>query len=309
MKKSAVTRIVIWSVVAVLLGGILICALVFAEAPNTLIINPGIYKYDNQNEYSVGKTDYVSATVENIAVDWISGEVNIIPYDGDTVKIEETSYDDIEEKYELRWRIKENTLYIKPCKSTGAWNLANKIPAKYLYVYLPESLAADINKIEIETASASINITGVTATEMDAATASGDMWLEKCTATNLNIENVSGYVNCTGLNAETVEAETVSGNLEFMGNLNELDAESVSGTVYLSATDAPDRADVSTVSGEIKFAVPDNDGFNIRLDSVSGKITSDFPLTVNNGNRTYGNGIRNYDFETVSGNVYMEIKE
>lgn len=312
MKKSAVTRIVIWSVVAVLLVGILIGSLVLVINPNASIITGAYedYKYDNENEYSVGNTDNVSAQIQNIEVDWVSGKVNIIPYDGDTVKIEESSYDEIEEKYELRWRVKDNTLYIKPCKSTGTWNLAEKIPTKYLYIYLPEALSVNMNKIEIDTASAWISIMGITATEIDTATASGDTWLEKCTVTNLNIENVSGYTNCTEVNAENVDAETVSGNIDFKGTVKVFDVESVSGTVYYgSSSVAPDSADISTVSGEIKLKIPDNDGFNVRLDSVSGKITSDFPLTINGNNKTYGNGTRNYDFETVSGNVTIEITE
>lgn len=313
MKKSAVTRIVIWSVVAVLLVGILIGSLVLAENSNASIIDMGTYenyRYDNENEYAVGNTEYASASISNIEIDWVSGKVNIIPYDGDTVKIEETSAKAIEEKYELRWRVKENTLYIKPCKSTGTWNLAEKIPTKTLYIYLPEDLAVAMNKIEIDTASAWISIIGITATEVDTTTASGDTWLEKCTVTNLNIENVSGYVNCTEFSAEKIDAETVSGNVEIMGSVKELDVESVSGTVYYcSSSTAPDSADVSTVSGEIKLEIHDNDGFNIDFDSVSGKITSDFPLTISSGNQTYGNGTRNYDFETVSGNVNIKIIE
>lgn len=311
MKKSAVARIVIWSVVAVLLIGILVGSLVFATNPNITTITGEYenYRYDHENEYSVGNIDSISAQIQNIEIDWVSGKVNLIPYDGDTVKVEEFSVNDIEEKYELRWRVKENTLYIKPCESTGTWNLANKIPTKTLCVYLPEALAANMNKIEIDTASAWISVTGVTATEIDTATASGDTWFEKCTVTNLNIENVSGYTNCTEVNAEKIDAETVSGNIDVLGNVKTFDAESVSGTVYYgSSSVAPDSADISTVSGEIKLRLPDNDGFNIRFDSVSGKITSDFPLTINGGDKTYGNGNRSYDLETVSGNVNIELE-
>lgn len=310
MKKSAVARIVIWSVVAVLLIGILVGSLVFATNPNITTITGEYenYRYDHENEYSVGNIDSISAQIQNIEIDWVSGKVNLIPYDGDTVKVEEFSVNDIEEKYELRWRVKENTLYIKPCESTGTWNLANKIPTKTLCVYLPETLAANMNKIEIDTASAWISVTGVTATEIDTATASGDTWFEKCTVTNLNIENVSGYTNCTEVNAEKIDAEIVSGNIDVLGNVKTFDAESVSGTVHLATDIAPDSADISTVSGEIKLRLPDNDGFNIRFDSVSGKITSDFPLTINGGDKTYGNGTRSYDLETVSGNVNIELE-
>lgn len=108
---------------------------------------------------------------------------------------------------------------------------------------------------------------------------------------------------------ERIDAETVSGNVEIMGVVKELRADSVSGTVLLCTGEAPQSADVSTVSGDIKFELPENDGFYIDFDSVSGKVTSEFSLIINNGKKVYGNGQRRFDFETVSGNAYLEIKE
>lgn len=313
MKKSAIARIIIWSVTAVLLTGILVFSMMFDFNDNAAVINMGKYenyRYDNENEYSVGNTDSISAPIKNIEIDWVSGDVNIIPYSGETVKLEETSADDIEEEYELRWRVKEDTLYIKPCKSTGTWNLVKKIPTKTLYVYLPEALTVNMNQIEIDTTSAGISVTGITASEIDVTTASGDIWLEKCMVTNLDVENVSGYTNCTEVNVEKIDAEIVSGNIEIMGKAKEINAESVSGAVCYSSSDSsPERADISTVSGEIKLQIPENNGFILSFDSVSGKITSDFPLTISGDDRIYGNGICNYDFETVSGNVTVEIFE
>ena len=60
MKKTAIVRIVIWSVVALVLTGILISALVFKKNPDAPIISND-YKYDNEKEYSVGATE-LSAT-------------------------------------------------------------------------------------------------------------------------------------------------------------------------------------------------------------------------------------------------------
>lgn len=311
MKKSAILRIVIWSVVAVLLIGILLGVLVLSNNSKAPTINIGdyeIYKYDNENEYTVGASDLSAEAFTSINVDWINGRVNVIAYNGDTVKIEETSADDIEEKHELRWRVKENTLYIKPCKSSKGWNFVNDIPTKELYVYIPEDLAVTMNRVQIDTASAEISVTGISATKIDTTSASGNTWLEKCNAADMDVESVSGYVNLTESSAEKIDAETVSGNVEIMGTVKDLSADSISGTVLLCTSEAPQSADISTISGSIIFQLPDNDGFNIDLDTVSGRISSDFPLTMNNGSQTYGDGSRNYDFETVSGDINIEIK-
>lgn len=314
MKKSAIARIVIWSVVALILTGLLISALAirqknfWASFFNSSIIDSfryETYTYDNENDYIAGSSVVISEQITNIDVDWISGSVKIIAHDSDKIKCEESASDPIEEKYQLRYRVKGDTLYIKPCKSMRTFN---KIPYKDLKIYIPYDLASAMNEIDVETASAEISLTEITARELDLSTASGDVWLEKCSAVDINLENVSGYINLTETNADKVEAEFVSSNIEIMGTVGRLSVESVSGNVYLDSDTAPNIVDISTVSGDIKFEIPENDGFSIELDSVSGKVTSDFPLTLNKGNKIYGNGSRNYEFETVSGDVSIKMK-
>lgn len=308
MKKTAIVRIVIWSVVALVLTGILISALVFKKNPDASVISND-YKYDNEKEYSVGATELSATEFTSVRVDWISGNIYLHAYDGDKVKVEETSNDDIEEKYELRWLVKDNTLYIRPCKSMSSWSLTDEFPTKDLFIYIPYDLAAMMDKVHIDNASASVNISGITAEEFDIASASGDIWYEKCDADEMKIENVSGYINITETNIDIFDIESVSGNVEIMGIVNSLNIDSVSGEVILCTNQVPQSADVSTVSGDIKFQLPENDGFCIDFDSVSGKVTSEFPLTINNSKQTYGNGSRDFDFETISGNAYIEKKK
>lgn len=308
MRKSAIVRIVIWSVVALVLTGILISALVFKKNPDAPIISND-YKYDNENEYSVGTTELPATAFTSVRVDWISGSIYLHAYDGDKVKVEETSNDDIEEKYQLRWLVKDNTLYIRPCKSMSSWNLADEIPTKDLFIYIPNDLAVIMDEVEIDNSSACMSISGITADEFDIASVSGDIWFEKCNANEMKIENVSGYVNLTETNADIFDIENVSGNVEIMGIVNSLSADSVSGEVLLCTNQAPQSADISTVSGDIIFQLLESEGFCIDFDSVSGKVTSEFPLTINDGEQTYGNGSRDFNFETVSGNAYIEIKK
>ncbi len=314
MKKSAIARIVIWSVVALILTGLLISALVIPQKGFwTSLFNSSIfdsfryetYTYDNENEYIAGSSVVISEQITNIDVDWISGSVKIIANDSDKIKFEESASDPIEEKYQLRYRVKGDTLYIKPCKSMRT---LNKIPYKDLEIYIPYDLASAMHEIDIETASAEISLTEITAKELELSTASGGVWLEKCSAVDINLENVSGYINLTETNADKVDAEFVSSDIEIMGTVGRLRVKSVSGNVYLDSDTAPNSVDISTVSGNIKFEIPENDGFSIEFDSVSGKITSDFALTLNKGTQIYGNGSRDYEFETVSGDVSVKMK-
>ena len=73
MKKSAIARIVIWSVVALVLTGILIGTLIFRENPNAPIIfgKEQGYKYSNEKEYAVGASEMPAESFTSISVDWI----------------------------------------------------------------------------------------------------------------------------------------------------------------------------------------------------------------------------------------------
>lgn len=110
-------------------------------------------------------------------------------------------------------------------------------------------------------------------------------------STDIDIEDAIGDVN----------AETVSGTIRVRrSQLTGLRAESVSGTISYEGALAPTGFyRVNTHSGSITLTLPANVGASLELETFSGRISSDFPLTMQPG-QTTGRG-RRMDFTLGNG--------
>jgi len=140
------------------------------------------------------------------------------------------------------------------------------------------------------------------------------MSLEIAVPTNLLVsaKNVSGDVTVTGAHGN-VEAASVSGDVRLEKlHADGVRATSVSGDVDVQVDEFTGRGDLvfRSVSGDVTLDAPRNFDADIALSTVSGEINSDFPLVLN-GSRMrrrkvearIGNGGRRFDVSTVSGNL------
>lgn len=125
----------------------------------------------------------------------------------------------------------------------------------------------------------------------------------------LDLRDVQGRITIEGVSADIdiedavgdVSAETVSGSVRIRrSRLSGLRAEAVSGTIaYEGNLDANGSYRMNTHSGSITLALPADVGARLELETFSGRITSDFPLTLQPGQAT-GRG-RRMEFTLGSG--------
>ena len=157
-------------------------------------------------------------------------------------------------------------------------------------VALPPGVSLDAKGV-----SASIDVTGV----------SGD----------INVQSVSGDVNLSDISGD-VKSGSVSGNVTVRGGtLGTIAANSVSGNVSVSVDALSGAGELvfSTVSGDVEATLPSGLGADIQMSTISGELTSDFPLTLPGGDRSdrrsirgrIGAGGRTLRFTTVSGDVVL----
>ena len=272
-KTGAIIRLVIWSVVLVLVTGILLGEL--AGAPfqfNPLNISITDQYLFNDGEYNRGGGK-VDALVDSLEIEWISGEVTVTPYEGETILLEETSGLSLDEQ--LRWKAEGTTLKIFPRKPFRFMGVIS-LPEKDLNIYLPQ---------------------GMVPKELEITSVSGEIDLKQFSCTEAALETVSGDINVLG-------CDSVSGNLSFNGNLQQLDWSGVSGDAELTIASMPREIGAECVSGDITIAMTDGPGFTVETDTTSGEFLCDFPLI---NSRRYGDGSAEYQFESVSGNVNLKI--
>ncbi len=147
---------------------------------------------------------------------------------------------------------------------------------------------------------------------VEVGTVSGDIELRKI-AGRIEISTVSGEVDADDA-AGDLEAESVSGTIAVRGGkLRGLRTESVSGDLtYEGSFDATGDYRFNSHSGDVRIAIPANGGASLELETWSGNISSDFPLTLQPGEMTgrnrrmqfnVGRGGARLSAETFSGDI------
>jgi len=286
VNKSAVVRIVIWSVVLAILVGAFVCAMIF-EGDNVMFgihINVSGYKYDDADSYRVGGGESTD-TITALDINWIDGSVDIVAVDGDKITISET-YDGEDEDKRLRWKVENGKLTVKYCKS-GRLTATKKSLNKQLTVEVPRAMLESMSTVDVELVSADLNLRGVKANEMDVESVSGKIMIEG-TITELGIE-------------------TVSGDLDLVGYIERANIEGVSATLKTTLLNDWATLDIETVSGNIEVYLPESTttGFEAIMDAVSGSIQVEGfdDLTQKKSYCRYGDGGIRMNVDAVSGNL------
>lgn len=286
MRKSAIIRIIIYSILLVLLAGIFATGLHWYRTGNSpwnwagWNFSVGGYNYKNSSDYSVGAGELDSAGITKLEINWMDGEVNIVSGRDNKILLEEES--GLEEKNQLRYLVSGNTLIIQyAAPRMGLYRLNEN---KHLTVTLPVSVIENLEELEVDAVSAKGFIRGVTAGKCDIDNVSGNYEIIDCNFGKLSFDNVSGH--CT-----------------FTGSADELNMDTVSGDLKAEFANIPRKIDGDAVSGEVTLTIPEGAGFTVEYDSVSGDLNCDKPMTKKGGYYICGDGEIQIEVDSVSGDL------
>jgi DUF4097 and DUF4098 domain-containing protein YvlB len=157
-----------------------------------------------------------------------------------------------------------------------------------LRISVPEN-----SSIDVGTVSADIDVTDVGG-EQNLHTVSGDVTTES-TGAELSAESVSGDIEVSGDNADgELEANTVSGDVTLFRLAGEVAGGSISGDVIVDEGSF-DRAELSTVNGDIVFLGQLRDDGRLSIETINGSVEVDFTGNVSARFEidTFNGGIRN----------------
>lgn len=291
MKRNAIARIVIWSLVTVLLTSLLIVGI---NAPPSSFFTGdwsfGIIgvTYKNSALYNVGGGT-VTDEFHSIKVNWTNGKINIESYDGEDTVISETEVAEKENK--LRWRVEDGVLKIQQMAAGMRFGL-KKTPKKTLTVKIPSSAAEKLKNVNTDSVSAEVNIIGIAA--------SG----------KIEIDTVSGSAALKSIKTAGLDIDTVSGEVNAEGEISELESDSVSGDITVSSAIPLEKLDCDSTSGNIRLTIPKNSGFTLKADTVSGDISCGLPTVSESKNRRVcGDGSADFETDTVSGDLIIKGME
>lgn len=160
------------------------------------------------------------------------------------------------------------------------------------------SITGSGGEVEANTTNGDITITDV-AGRVEASALSGEITLSQVRGSidasavtgsievrdvegELHLETTSGDILITNAKARDVEVSTSAGEIAFAGSI-----------------DASGRYEFSTHSGTIDLAIPANTNARFIVGTFSGEIDSDFPITLQPGDRSRSN--RRFEFTVGTG--------
>ncbi len=126
--------------------------------------------------------------------------------------------------------------------------------------------------LEIDSVSASIDVTGVAPSSLSIDSVSGDVVVAGAPR-EISVDSVSGAVTLT-VNSPDVNVDSVSGDIVLRGRMNgEVSAETVSGRIDVAVKDEKLRElSATTVSGDATLRTGLAANGRIRLETVSGDL-------------------------------------
>lgn len=278
MKSNAVMRILLYSAVLIVLIGILVCGLFF-----------GMFSGRRSN-FSFGWDDDAVVTssgstgadrIRQLEIDWASGSITIQPGETDSILYEETGAG--QSKYQMAVSESGGKLSIRYCKNRMMPGIGlSGNTRKDLTITVPADWVCE--ELELNVASADVDISGLTIRQVDFNGASG----------------VCSFRGCT---VDELEADTASGDIRYTGTLNSLDCGAASASFRGVLDNCPDKIKMSSASGDLDLTLPADAGFTLDKSTASGEFFSEFPTLNQNGNHICGDGSCRITFSAASGNV------
>lgn len=185
-------------------------------------------------------------------------------------------------------------------------------------------------RLSVSGYSSDVSIRGVRG-EVEVVTMNGDVVIEDA-STRVEFESVSGDIRLARIQGN-LRGEAVSGDVELIDATGEVDLETVSGDLTLrnvrsrsvrvetmngeiefeGPTESGGRYDFSSHSGDLRLVLPAALGATIAVETFSGSIDSDFPITLVPGQRhgkqfefRVGDGSARIDASSFSGGIYIQ---
>lgn len=255
MKASAITRIIIFSFVIILLATILSAGIILGGPSGVVLSDDYISSGNIQSSGSV-----TASEIKTLEIHWVSGSVTIRAADTDQITFSENGSSD--ETNTMLWKQSGDKLTLQFCKPKTVLGISlglNSNASKDLVITVPQDWVC--TQLDITSVSSEIDIDGIAADSIDLESVSGRSSITG-TLGKISIDTVSGDCILTlPAGAESIELDSVSADLtiywpENHGYTTEIDG--VSGDVHSDFStpvhgDGACSIEADGVSGDIKI--------------------------------------------------------
>ena len=276
MKRNAIFRMILFAFLAVVLLGVLIAGIALKNYRM-----PGVVVRESFDAPEVSGHQFSAKEIDKLKIEWAAGNIVLVPVEGNEISVTEEL---LEGSKTMVLKKDDSTLYVQYCEGAVGLSFGSGGLKKNLYITVPKDW--ECKELEIDAASATVQGENLTIRELASSTASGSH-----TFTNCQVEKLT--------------METVSGDLNFTGSLEKLNYNGVSAQADVVLTNSPKSIEMETVSGDLNLTLPEQCGFTLEKDTVSGRFSSELPATEEKGKYVYGDGHCDIEVEGVSASIHI----
>lgn len=244
-----------------------------------------VYVFDTRN-YIEATTDVApTASVDEINVDWVAGNIRVVEAAQSGVTAHETAIGAAAAAVHMCYRVSGSTLSIAFAKNG---TFVRKI-SKDLTITVPQGTLAKLN---VDTVASNVTVNADVSGKLDVDLASGAVYADLKRIDMVDVDTASGSVTLNTTYAKTVRIDTAS------------------GVVNCSFKQMFDKLEVDTGSGNVTITMPRDASFTMKADTGSGRIsTGDFPCTISGNRYNVGTRAAEIDVDTGSGNITLKAQQ
>ena len=291
MKKSAITRIIIYSLLAVILVSVLGAALTIHMGGGwrqvARILDDD---FDDDLDEVREAQSFVTAQqsqelsflpqeVREIQIQWVAGDLTVVTGDVDRIEVKESESDT-----PMVYSLREGELEIRFRKglTKNLTDFSGKKEPKDLTITVPKNWYGQ--EIEINSVSTDAEIRDMTLETFEYQGMSGNCTIQNCSIREMDVDGMSLSVN-------------------MQGEVRELDIDGTSVSCEFDLINAPREIEMDGVSCSLELILPENAGFSVDMHGLSKNLDTDFAVTTRNGRTVAGDGSCLIDVDGISGNV------
>ena len=251
----------------ILLGTVLLASCTFTVNPEALKNAEYNSNYANASRYTCGGGT-APATIEDLEINWVSGNVVIEAYDGTEVEFSETCDKALNDTTSLYYLLDDNgtTLTIQYGRAKSKVKMADL--SKDLLIRVPRQMR--LEDIEVNGAGYDAVLKGIRCESLECNSVSTDITLEKCTVESVEVNGVDDKLTAT---------------FEQM----------------------PDDIELNGVNSEAVLYVPETAGMTIETAGMATDMRSELPVAKNGHKRIVGDGSCDIELNGVNCNLDVKV--
>ena len=283
-KYAVVIKIAAWSVLAIFLTAMLFY-LARTQSPakgSSFLFN---FKRIEEKAEVVKRHEFPSSEINSIFIEWGSRSVYVFPNDGNEIVVLEKAAGSWDESDLSEVSSKNGELRIKQKTESRFFTIFPFTRKVLLWeISLPQKIYSRI----------------------EANFSSGRFSIKDIESEYVKINLTSGSAISHGLKSKLLEVGITSGTADVAGAFSEIDSRCTSGTLKIQSDIPPSKLVLDLTSGNADVSIPENEGFVLSQNKISGSIKSDFEL---DSFGRYKNGDAMYSIKVTSGIARLSRKK